>query len=400
MEKDWKLLSPLGVSDVLEGDCALKNKIETAIAGALDSFGYSEIQTPTFEYFDVFADDLSIATEDVIKFIDKSGRVLALRPDYTTAISRLVASHKTEAPLPLRLRYRGNIFRAGESYTEARQKEFTQAGAELFGPSGPEADAEVIIATIDALLRCGLKEFQLELGHTGFLRGVVDGRLGEDETAELTELLDKKFILGIEEFCKKAGLDPDTSELLCEMPGLYGDPSVAEKVAERPLSAQSRAALENLLAVCAAVKDYGYEKYISVDLGLVRSFKYYTGIVFKGLTYGVAFPVCGGGRYDGLADRFGLALPATGTAIWTDRVMTALIRQKQKQAELKIDLLIWYGRSEERAAAYAMAREQREKGLRVLCEEHPDFDGDEAARLRYMSERKILQAVKGGSANG
>ena len=112
MEKDWKLLSPLGVSDVLEGDCALKNKIETAIAGALDSFGYSEIQTPTFEYFDVFADDLSIATEDVIKFIDKSGRVLALRPDYTTAISRLVASHKTEAPLPLRLRYRGNIFRA------------------------------------------------------------------------------------------------------------------------------------------------------------------------------------------------------------------------------------------------------------------------------------------------
>ena len=79
MEKDWKLLSPLGVSDVLEGDCALKNKIETAIAGALNSFGYNEIQTPTFEYFDVFADDLSIAHEDVIKFIDKSGRVLALR---------------------------------------------------------------------------------------------------------------------------------------------------------------------------------------------------------------------------------------------------------------------------------------------------------------------------------
>ncbi|MGN1097718.1 MAG: ATP phosphoribosyltransferase regulatory subunit, partial [Clostridia bacterium] len=167
MEKDWKLLSPLGVSDVLESDCALKNRIETDIAKVLEGFGYNEIQTPTFEYFNVFADDLSIPHEDIIKFIDKSGRILALRPDYTTAISRLVASHKSDSPMPLRLRYCGNIFRSSESYTEARQKEFTQAGAELFGAAGPEADAEVIIMTIEALLKAGLSEFQLELGHTG-----------------------------------------------------------------------------------------------------------------------------------------------------------------------------------------------------------------------------------------
>ena len=394
MEKDWKLLSPLGVSDVLESDCALKNRIETAISGALGSFGYNEIQTPTFEYFDVFADDLSISTEDVIKFIDKSGRVLALRPDYTTAISRLMASHKAETPLPMRLRYCGSIFRGSESYTEARQKEFTQAGAELFGPSTPEADAEIVIATIDALLRCGLTEFQLELGHTEFLRGIVEGRLDEEQLAELTELLDRKFILGIEEFCERAGLDSETSALLSEMPNLYGDYSVAEKVAELPLSGRSRAAIENLLAVCGAVRDYGYEKYISVDLGLVRSFKYYTGIVFKGLTYGVAFPICGGGRYDGLADRFGVHMPATGVAIWTDRVMTAMIRQHRPDTMPEIDLLVWYSEGG-RSAAYALAREQREKGLRVLCERHDNFD-DEALRCKYMSEHRINQAVKAG----
>ena len=394
MEKDWKLMSPLGVSDVLEGDCALKNRIETEVAVALDAFGYNEIQTPTFEYFDVFADDLSISSEDVIKFIDKSGRVLALRPDYTTAISRLVASHKTEAPLPLRLRYRGNIFRGSESYTEARQREFTQAGAELFGAEGPEADAEIIIATISALLKCGLTEFQLELGHTDFLRGIVEGRLAEDELAELTELIDRKFILGIEEFCSREGLDSDTSALLSEMPNLYGDFDLAEKVAERKLPQRSRKAIENLLEVWAAIKDHGYEKYISLDLGLVRSFKYYTGIVFKGLTYGVAFPVCGGGRYDGLADRFGVHMPATGVAIWTDRVMTALIRQKQHPTRPEIDLLVWYA-GDDRAAAYALASEQREKGLRVLCERHVDFD--DAARLnRYMSEHGINQAIKAG----
>ena len=399
MEKDWKLLSPLGVSDVLEGDCALKRRIETAVDEALSSFGYNEIQTPTFEYFDVFADDLSIPVGDVIKFIDKSGRVLALRPDYTTALSRLVASHKAEAPLPLRLRYKGNIFRSSESYTEARQREFTQAGAELFGAEGPEADAEVIIATIDALLRCGLTEFQLELGHSGFLRGIVEGRLGEDEVAELTELIDRKFILGIEEFCADKGLDGETAALLCDMPNLYGDPEVAEAVIKRPMNAQSRRALENLLEVCGAIRDYGYEKYISVDLGLVRSFKYYTGVVFKGLTYGVAFPVCGGGRYDGLSDRFGAHLSATGTSIWVDRVMTALIRQNQPPEMPAADLLVWYENDSERAAAYAMAREQREKGMRVVCEKHEGFDADEAARRRYMSERDILTAVRGGSIN-
>lgn len=396
MEKDWKLLSPLGVSDVLEGDCALKRRIESAVDTALDSFGYDEIQTPTFEYFDVFADDLSIPMGDVIKFIDKSGRVLALRPDYTTALSRLVSSHRTEAPLPLRLRYRGSIFRGSESYTEARQREFTQAGAELFGAEGPEADAEVIIATIDALLRCGLTQFQLELGHSGFLRGIVEGRLNDEEIAELTELIDRKFIFGIEEFCAEKGLDGETSALLCEMPNLYGGPEVAVQVARRPLAGRCRQALENLLAVCDAIRDYGYEKYISVDLGLVRSFKYYTGIVFKGLTYGVAFPVCGGGRYDGLSERFGTHLSATGTSIWIDRVMTALIRQNQPPEMPAADLLVWYENDGERAAAYTLAREQREKGLRVVCERHDGFAADEAARCKYMAERGIPAAVRGG----
>ncbi len=397
MEKDWKLLSPLGVSDVLEGDCVLKNKIQSNISRALDTFGYNEIQTPTFEYFNVFTDDLSIPQEDVIKFIDKSGRILALRPDYTTAISRLVASHKSDSPLPLRLRYCGNIFRGSESYTEARQREFTQAGAELFGTDGAEADAEVIIATINALLSAGLSQFQLELGHTEFLRGIIEDRLSEEETAELTELIDRKFILGIEEFCVKTRLDQKTSQLLCEMPNLYGDFSVAQDVEGLDLSPRSRNAVENLLAVYEAVRDYGYEKYISIDLGQVRSFKYYTGIVFKGLTYGVAFPICGGGRYDHLAERFGRPLSATGTAIWVDRVMTAIIRQQRPFHTPLIDSLIWYDDDRLRGAAYLKAREAREDGQRVICEKH-SFATEEQLN-RYMELRGIGRGEKINGGN-
>ncbi len=368
MDKDWKLLSPLGVADVMESDCALKNKIETEVARALDSFGYNEIQTPTFEYFNVFADDLSISQEDVIKFIDKTGKILALRPDYTTAISRLVATHKSAADLPLRLRYRGNIFRSSESYTGARQKEFTQVGAELFGDSSPEADAEIIVMTIEALLRAGLTEFQLELGHSGFLRGVAGDIISGDELDELTSLLDKKFILGIEDFCKRLGLGGETAEILCEMPNLYGDASVAERMLNKNLSPESKAAVNNLLDVYSIVRDCGYEEFISVDLGLVRSFRYYTGVVFKGITHGVAFPICGGGRYDALTKRFGVSVSATGTAIWTDRVMTAIMRRGRKAEIPEVDFLVSYSAEAHRPSACALAKKLRSEGNRVICE--------------------------------
>ncbi|MGN1097854.1 MAG: ATP phosphoribosyltransferase regulatory subunit, partial [Clostridia bacterium] len=226
----------------------------------------------------------------------------------------------------------------------------------------------------------------------GFLRVIIGGRLGDEELAELTELIDKKFILGIEEFCLKAGIDGEAARILCEMPNLYGDFSVAQQMKDRSLSPESAAAIDNLLDVYAAVKDYGYEKYISVDLGLVRSFKYYTGIVFKGITYGVAFPVCGGGRYDSLTERFGPKLSATGTAIWTDRLMTAIIRQQQPKTAPSTDVLVWYNNKEDRASAYSIARREREKGLRVICEEHDFSGGDEAAK--YIAERKIDTAVK------
>ena len=388
-ETDRKL--PVGVADITESDCALKNRIETEIAAALDSFGYNEIQTPTFEYFSVFAEDLS-GREDIIKFIDTAGQIMALRPDYTPAISRFTALHKGEEDFPLRLRYRGSIFRGGESYTGVRQKEFTQAGAELIGDCSPDADAEIICATIEALLRAGLEDFQLELGHSGFLKGLVGDRLSEDELAALVKLLDKKSVPEIDDFCRELVADRELSALLRELPLLYGGTEIAEEMLGRGLPAESEAALRNLLEVCYAVKDCGYERFISVDLGLVRSFGYYTGVMFKGITHSMAFPICGGGRYDRLSGRFGKSFSATGTAIWSDRVMAAIARRKQGPEPPKADLLVWYTDAGDRAAAFCAAKEKRKEGLRVICERHSFASDDETAK--YLSKHKILSAVK------
>ncbi|MCH5187376.1 MAG: ATP phosphoribosyltransferase regulatory subunit [Oscillospiraceae bacterium] len=389
MDTDRKL--PEGVADITESDCALKNKIEASIARALDSFGYNEIQTPTFEYLSVFSDDMAAEREDIIKFIDTSGRIMALRPDYTPSISRFTALHKSEADLPLRLRYRGSIFRGGESFG-ARQKEFTQAGAELIGDPSPEADAEVICATIEALLQAGLSEFQLELGHPGFLKGLIAGKLSEADFAALVGLLDKKAVPEIEDFCAEAGVDKELSALLCRIPLLYGNAEIAEDMLGRGLGDECEAALRNLLEVCYAIEDCGYGRFISVDLGLVRSFDYYTGVMFKGLTHNMAFPICGGGRYDGLSGRFGGSFPSTGTAIWPDRVMAAISRGSGRVEYPETDVLVWYNNNEERAAAHALALRERQKGKRVICEKH-DFRSDDEV-CRYLSAHHILSASK------
>lgn len=378
---------PAGVGDITESDCALKNRIEAGITSALDSFGYNEIQTPTFEYLSVFSED----TPDIIKFIDTSGRIMALRPDYTPAIARFTALHKSGADLPLRLRYRGSIFRGGESFG-ARQKEFTQAGAELIGDPSPEADAEVISATVEALLRAGLDDFQLELGHPGFLRGLVGDRLAGGDFAALVKLLDKKAVPEIGDFCAEAGVDAELAAALTRLPLLYGGTDIAEGMLGKGLGAECEAALGNLLEVCYAVRDFGYERFISVDLGLVRSFDYYTGVMFKGLTHNMAFPICGGGRYDGLSGRFGESFPATGTAIWPDRVTAAISRGRGGVDFPAADVLVWYDDGGARAAAHALARSEREKGRRVICERHSFADGDEVCR--YLSKRHILSAAK------
>lgn len=376
-----KLQTPPGVSDVLENDCLLKREIESKVSKAFDSFGYNEIQTPTFEYFSVFGDDLSLPPEKVIKFIDSTGHIAALRPDITTAISRVAATHCGDAARPIRLRYLGNAFRLGESYHGARQQEFTQAGVELFGVSDPASDAEVLIVTIDALLACGLDEFQIEVGHVDFLRGVVGDALSAEELDALKTLLDKKFILGVEDFCDAHALSGVNREILCEMPSLFGGVEILTQMLERPLSARSRGALDNLIAVHEILCEYGYDQYVSFDLGLVRSFQYYTGIIFKGITHGVAFPICGGGRYDTLCSRFDVDLPATGVAIWIDRVMSARYHQKQPLCTPKIDVRILCTPAR-RAEAFKKAKELRAQGKRVICE-CSDSRTDAAEVLTY-----------------
>ncbi len=364
------LRTPAGVSDIYGKDCILKAHTTDAIKKVCHSFGYSEIQTPAFEYLDVFGDDMSIPTDEAIKFIDSNGKILALRPDFTTSISRAVATHLSDSPLPLRLWYSGNVYRSGEAYKSAKKREFAQAGVEIIGANTPEADAEVIALTITALLQTGLEHFQIELSHSDFLRGIIDDcQLSEKEADSLRSLIDRKFAIGIEEFCNTHSIDGVNREILTEISLFFGDgEEVLSKYKSYALNSVSKNAIDELYRVYSLLKAYGLENYITVDLGQIRSFRYYTGVIFRALTTSSAFPICGGGRYNTLGRRFDLDLPATGVAFWVDRLADAILR-----ADNSLDLnqspdAIIFTSDEKRAEAFALAQSLRAEGKKVVLD--------------------------------
>ncbi|MBQ8002232.1 MAG: ATP phosphoribosyltransferase regulatory subunit [Clostridia bacterium] len=365
-----KLRTPAGVGDIYGKDCLLKAHTTDSIREVCQQFGYGEIQTPAFEYLEVFGDDMSIPSDESIKFIDTSGKVLVLRPDFTTSISRAVASHLSDKPLPLRLWYSGNVYRSGETYKSAKKKEFAQSGVELIGANTPNADAEVIALTITALLRAGLEDFQLELSHSDFLQGIIeDCKLSEDDADTLRSLLDKKFSIGIEEFCDNHAITGTNREILSEISLFFGDcEEVLAKYTHAPLNEKSAAAIADLNSVYNILKAFKMEKYITVDLGQVRSFRYYTGVIFRALTTASAFPICGGGRYNTLGRRFDLDLPATGVAFWIDRISDAICRMENKlDLKTEADAII-FSKEENLSEAYHLASSLRSKGKKVILD--------------------------------
>lgn len=325
---DWKLHTPNGVNDILPAECAVKKEIESTIWSVFTSIGYKEVETPSFEYYDCYVGSGGqISQETMFKFFDEQSRILVLRPDFTTSIARMAATKETDKPLPLRYMYTGNVFRA-EQTEGARQREFTQSGIELIGSCSPAADAEVISASIEAMLAVGIEEFSMEIGQVAFFNGLVEQtRLNEELTEKLRERIDSKDSVGIKTIVNKLNIDKNIKNLIIELPYLFGDMSVLDKADVKGLNKTSKAALDNLRRIYELLCLYGFEKYISIDLGMLQSIDYYTGSIFKCYTHGIGFPVCAGGRYDNLMGKFGASMGAVGVAIGINRVMSALGRE-------------------------------------------------------------------------
>lgn len=335
-----KYHTPEGVMDFLPEECAAKKGVEDKIARCFASYGYKTIQTPAFEYIDIYSDSTGdVSAQKLYKFFDAQGRTLALRGDITTSIARVMGT-KYNAPLPARLCYVADAFRYDGS-ASSFSSEFTQAGIELIGDGSCEADAEAIIVTINALLASGLDEFQIDIGQVEFFKGLAEQiGLDDEDFEKMRTMIDFKDSFSISHVLSAYKADEQIKDLLCRMPYLFGGSEVLEQANSPMLNERSRKALENLKKVYKIICECGLEKYVSLDLGMLQSIDYYTGVIFKGFTYDVGFAVCGGGRYDSLIGNFGKDMSAVGISISVNRVVSALIRQDKQIEKSKTDALI------------------------------------------------------------
>lgn len=337
------LHTPEGVRDIYDLECARKQAVQEEISKVFHLYGYRDIETPTFEFFDIFNKERgSVSSKEMFKFFDRDNNTLVLRPDMTPAIARCVSKYFMDETMAVRLCYRERTFTNNTSY-QGRLKEITQTGAELIGDDSSSADGEMVAMVIDSLKAAGLREFQVELGNVEFFRGLVEEAGMDEETQEtLRELIENKNYFGVEELIMEQTMPEELKNVFLKLPELFGSMEQLSQVKAMTTNPRALKAIERLEQVQKILECYGLAGYVSYDLGMLSKYQYYTGIIFKAYTYGTGEYIVTGGRYDKLLVQFGKDAPAVGFAIVIDQLMLAMARQQIETKAEMVDTMILY----------------------------------------------------------
>ncbi len=327
--KNLTLHTPEGVRDIYNSEYERKLDALYKLRQLIKTYGYMPISTPTFEYFDTFSKEVGTCpSNEMFKFFDRDGNTLVLRPDITPSVARAAAMYFADCDGPVKLSYEGNVFINYHSL-QGRLKESTQAGCEYIGDSSCQADAEILTIVVNSLKEMGLKEFEIGVGHIDVVRGLVEAAdLSDIDEEKLLKLISNKNFFGAKDLLTSLSV----SDSLVSLFDITGKIMNSPKEWEEALSKAKKYkkvydALEYLTKLYNILDENGVMDYISFELGMISEYKYYTGIIFSGYSYGVGEPLVKGGRYDSLLSHFGKDAPAIGFAITVDQLMLALERQ-------------------------------------------------------------------------
>ncbi len=396
-----------GVRDIFGEEYERKSELTEKISRLFREYGYRDIQTPSIEFYPVFDKDKgTIHSSQLYKIIDKEGHTLVLRPDFTPSIARAVSMYFADETLPIRLCYRGSVFLNNANY-RGRLNESTEMGVELINHDAPEADAELISLSAGIMRAAGLKDFQISVGNVAIFNAIAKQANIDDETvAQIRHLLSIRNQFGASELIESLDIDGDTKRALQELPGLLGDKTVLDRAEKLTDNAEAKLAIERLREVYDMLKEYGCERYVSFDLGMLSDFSYYTGIIFQAVTYGSGDAVIKGGRYDDFIEKFGKKACAMGFTTLVDSILTALQRQGLLEDISHEGILLLYEKGAEKEAI-AKALSYRREGKSVTC--MPDSgeikeEGLEAladktgcGNIIFIKEKGELQTLFGGS---
>lgn len=325
--------TPEGTRDRLFGECRERRSVQAALTRLFSQRGYSEIITPEEEFYDLFAmTGAAMPQEEIVKIIDRSGKICVLRPDCTTPIARVAATRLKDMVLPQRFYYNQTVYRSSFGH-QGQNGEIPQCGIELIGAKGKKADLEVIATAVDALRACGLERFHIELGHADIYPAFARRLDMYDEAREtMRSLIESKNFAALNDFLTPYG-DRAGVRAIQRLVYLFGGPEVLD---EAEALAGEMPAIGHLRDIYTQLSQSGYGDYIRFDLGLVNHIGYYTGPIFRGYVEGAGNAVLSGGRYDQLCASFGRPAQATGFAVDVDQVARCLPRAELPQVEAVI----------------------------------------------------------------
>lgn len=333
---NYTINTPEGTRDRLFAECRDRRRVQSALTVQFRRRGYAEVSTPEVEFYDLFLQSGNpMPQEAMLKLIDRSGKIMVMRPDCTAPIARVAATKLQAMPLPQRLYYDQTVFRSGAEH-RGGSSEIAQCGVELIGAAGGKADLEMVALAVDALRSCGVARFHVELGHAGFFRALAARMDMDGETVEqMRQLIEGKNFAALNDL-----LEPYQGQsayaALKRLSRLFGGVEVLD---EAEALAGEHETLEYLRSLWTELEAAGYGNYLRFDLGLVHQIDYYTGVVFRGYVEGAGNAVLSGGRYDGLAAAFGRSAPATGFAIDVDAVAACL----EAEEPPKLEVLVHFG---------------------------------------------------------
>jgi len=388
---------PKGVSDFLPETADKINFIAGRIHRVFDLWGFRRVITPLLEFEEVLA--LGMGEElrgKTFRFDDRqTGKLLAIPPDITPQVARIVATRMHALPLPHRIYYNGRVLRQAQMQS-GRSREIFQSGVELIGLDSPEADAEMVAMAIEVLKDLGFTGFKIDLGQVGFYRGIMDASgLSHPVQLLLQDAISKKDVCAVRNILDAEQVPDRVKDEIALLPRLYGGREVLEQAYRIAGNERSKSALDNLSQVLEILDIYGVSEYLTVDLGEIRGLDYHTGITFEGFVPGVGEAVCSGGRYDDLTAKYGYPAPATGFAFNIMALLASLSKRPEVEASRSRDFLI-FNQKDERREALEMA--QKLRGLGFSCARDiikRDFDSS----LSYAKKMDIRMLLVIGAEN-
>lgn len=387
MSKPKGFEKPAGVRDYLPHAVVRLRQIEHQVLACMDRWGYQQIMTPTMEYYDTVGVASSTSDQKLFKLLNNRGTTMVLRSDITAPIARVVSSLLKEEPLPIRLSYHANVFRAIEEEA-GREAEFFQTGVELVGDDSPEADAEVVALAIESLQAAGVEKFRIALGHVGFLNGLLEEVLPdriEDQENLKHDLLDRDYV-GYRNTISGLDLTDVQTDKLEGILRLRGGREICEQALELSSDPLARASIEHLCKVWEVIEAYNVSEHVLIDLTMIGDFSYYTGMTFEGYAAEIGSPVASGGRYDKLLQQFGRNVPATGFALKTNRILDGV---QVKEASEQLPILVQYT-AEKRKEGLTQAALLRSEGRVVVTALISGGNDGYLARLEDAYEHGLL----------